>query len=639
MSAAAVAATVTVKARRGAVWWVSVAWLTIVVVAALGANWFAPHPHVLHTTEALQGPSWRYPFGTSKIGHDLFQRSIHGARLLLVLALTATIIGLVLGGALGVAAGYFRGALQSVILVVLDAWIALPSLMVLMAVVTYLSHGVWNVAFALGFLVVPLFARTARTAVLTYADRDFVLAARMVGARHRRIIVRDLIPNIAVPVGAYACLVMGLALVLEGSLSFLGVGLGVRQTTWGELIVEGQRDIDRYPYLALIPAGLFVATILALNIIGDRLAAGYQGARLARQGRAARRRSGRSSCPTPLTPATRPQPDALLVVDGVCTTIDTPGGVVRAVDGVSLSVRSGETLAIVGESGSGKTMLARSILDVLPPTASTSGQVFFQGRDLRALNASAMRSVRGRDVAMIFQDPMTSLDPVMRVGDQIAELVQIHLGRRRGVARRRAIELLAQMGVADPERVARRYPHELSGGIRQRVAIAMALSCEPKLLIADEPTSALDVTVQAQILDLLREQQRARGLAMIIVTHDLGVVAGYADHVAVMYAGRVVEDAPTRSLFASPMMPYTIALLASVPRLGGVGRVLPVAIGGQPPDLIAPIDGCAFAPRCPHVSEECQRNAPPLDGVTMHHRVACCHPRLAAARAARPAEV
>ena len=627
--------------RRGIAWWLSIGWLAIVVVAALGANWLAPHPHVLHTTETLQGPSWRHPFGTSKIGHDLFQRSIHGARLLLVLSLTATIIGLVVGGTLGVVAGYFRGALQTVILVVLDAWIALPSLMVLLAVVTYLNHGVWSVAVALGFLVVPLFARVARTAVLTYADREFVLAARMVGARHRRIIGRDLLPNIAVPIGAYACLVMGLALVLEGSLSFLGVGLGVRQTTWGELVVEGQRDIDRYPYLALIPAGLFVATILALNIVGDLLAARYDGtARIATVGprRRARQREDRGAV---VAGALRARPDsgALLVLDEVRTLIDTPAGRVRAVDGVSLSLRAGETLAIVGESGSGKTMLARSILGVLPAAALTSGHVFFDGKDLRALSSSAMRAVRGRDIAMIFQDPMTSLDPVMRVGDQIAELVQIHRalgprGRRRRAARARAVELLAQMGVADPERVARRYPHELSGGIRQRVAIAMALSCEPKLLIADEPTSALDVTVQAQILDLLREQQRARGLAMILVTHDLGVVAGYADTVAVMYAGRVVEDAPTRSLFAAPMMPYTVALLAAVPRLGGVGRVLPVAIGGQPPDLVATIDGCAFAPRCSHATDECLESVPPLDGVTMQHRVACFHPRLASQLAA-----
>ena len=602
---------------RGALFWVSLVWLVVLVGASATANWIAPNPNQLHTKVAGRGPSWAHPFGTSRIGHDMLQRCIHASRLVLVITVVATLVGLVFGGGLGVIAGYAKGWAERVVLTVLDAWIALPSLMVLMAVVTYVGRSVWLIALFIGLLTVPMFARVARSATRTVAGTEYVLAARMAGARHRRVMWREVVPNIALPMLAYTCVAMGLALLIEGTLSYLGVGLDVRRVTWGALVLDGQRELDIRPYLSLIPAGLFFATILALNVVGDRLAADYAG-HVTVSVRRLRLRPAE-------TPPVPPRGDDVLVLDDVRTTIDTPAGPVHAVRSVSLALPRGRTLALVGESGSGKTMLARSILGVLPLGAVTTGRVWLHGRDLRTLDERALRAVRGREIAMVFQDPMSSLDPVMRVGRQISELVRVHLGLGRRAARARALELMAQVGIGDAVRRYRQFPHELSGGLRQRVAIAMALAGEPSVLIADEPTSALDVTVQAQILDLLRDLQASRGLTVLLVTHDLGVVATHADEVVVMYGGRVVERAPTRALFAAPAMPYTAALLRAVPRLDAPSHVRPPAIGGAPPDPLAVTVGCAFAPRCSFADERCHAERPELTG-TLAHEVACLRP-------------
>ncbi len=602
---------------RGALFWVSLAWLVVLVGAAAAANWIAPHPNALNTSIAGRGPSWRHPFGMSRIGHDMLARSIHASRLVLVLTVVATLVGLVLGGGLGLVAGYAKGWTERIVLTVLDAWIALPSLMVLMAVVTYVGRSVWLIALFVGLLTVPMFARITRSATRTVAGSEYVLAARMAGARYHRVMWREVVPNIALPVLAYTCIVMGLALLMEGTLSFLGVGLDTRRVTWGALVLEGQRELDVRPYLSLIPSGLFFATILALNVVGDRLAASYAGLVTVSVRRVRPAASDPSVVP--------PRSDDVLVLDDVRTTIDTTDGPVHAVRGVSLTLPRGRTLALVGESGSGKTLLARSILGVLPATASSTGRVWFGGRDLRTIDEAGMRAVRGREIAMVFQDPMSALDPVMRVGEQIAELARLHLGLGRREAKARARSLMAQVGIGDVNRRARQYPHELSGGLRQRVAIAMALAGEPEVLIADEPTSALDVTVQAQILDLLRSLQRDRGLTVLLVTHDLGIVASHADEVAVMYGGRVVERAPTRALFAAPAMPYTVALLRAVPRLDAPSHQRAQAIGGQPPDPRSLPLGCAFAPRCDRADEQCGTERPVLRG-TLAHEVACVHP-------------
>ena len=315
----------------------------------------------------------------------------------------------------------------------------------------------------------------------------------------------------------------------------------------------------------------------------------------------------------------------LLQLTSVGVQLSTARGPLRAVDDVTLSLEPGTTLGIVGESGSGKTMLSRAILRLLPNNATLSGSVQFDGQELTALARESLRRLRGRSIAMVFQDPMTSLNPVLTIGTQIVETLQAHLELDVAAARTRAVELLTAVGLPAPEQRLRQYPHQLSGGMRQRVAIAIALSCEPRLLIADEPTTALDVTVQAQILDLLAREQQRRHMALVLITHDLGVVAGHADQVAVMYAGRIVERAPTRALFKSMRMPYTEALLAAIRARRCRAHTPLRAIPGRPPDMTRLPPGCAFAPRCRHASERCARERPPLRDAP-GHAFACWHP-------------
>jgi oligopeptide/dipeptide ABC transporter ATP-binding protein len=316
----------------------------------------------------------------------------------------------------------------------------------------------------------------------------------------------------------------------------------------------------------------------------------------------------------------------LLDVRDLHTEFRTGAGIVRAVDGISYSVEQGETIAIVGESGSGKSVGALSILRLIPdpPGRITRGQVLFLGRDLMSLPDAQMREVRGGDIGMVFQEPMTSLNPVLSIGRQITETVEQHRGADRAAAHRRAIELLGLVGLADPARRLKQYPHELSGGMRQRVMIAIAIACDPKLIIADEPTTALDVTIQAQILELMNGLTRRLNAALIIITHNLGVVARYARWVNVMYAGRVVESGPATAIYHNPRHPYTMALLQSVPRLDRPRRARLDPVDGQPPDLTRLDEGCAFRPRCRFAIDACAKTRPPLEPVApAGHRSAC----------------
>jgi len=305
---------------------------------------------------------------------------------------------------------------------------------------------------------------------------------------------------------------------------------------------------------------------------------------------------------------------SLLEVRELRTTFQTAAGLVRAVDGVSWSIEPGETVALVGESGCGKSVSALSVMRLVSEPAGRieSGEILYKGRDLLKLSEEDMRKVRGREIAMVFQEPMTSLNPVLTIGRQITEVLEIHMGMTQSQARARALELLGMVGISDPERRLAQYPHHFSGGMRQRMMIAMALACNPSLILADEPTTALDVTIQAQILELLRSLSRRFGVAMLIITHNLGVVARYADRVNVMYAGRIIERASAAELYANPRHPYTLGLLRSVPRLDEPRRARLAPIEGQPPDLTRLPPGCAFTPRCAYCVERCEREAPAL---------------------------
>jgi oligopeptide transport system ATP-binding protein len=315
----------------------------------------------------------------------------------------------------------------------------------------------------------------------------------------------------------------------------------------------------------------------------------------------------------------------LLEVKGLETRFFTADGVVKAVNGISYTLDEGEILAIVGESGCGKSVGVMSFIRLIPepPGKVTGGEAVFEGRDLLKMDKDDIRKVRGRDIAMIFQDPMTSLNPVLTIGHQIAESLKLHMNMNKEEARRRAIELLELVNIPEAEGRVDDYPHQFSGGMRQRAMIAMALSCNPKLLIADEPTTALDVTIQAQIVKLVRRLRDELGMAVIWITHDLGVVAGFAERVVVMYAGSIVEEAPVEDLYGNPSHPYTFGLLGSLPRLDMLRDERLTSIDGMPPDLIALPGGCPFAARCSHVVDRCRTEKPPLEAVAVGHKVAC----------------
>ena len=321
--------------------------------------------------------------------------------------------------------------------------------------------------------------------------------------------------------------------------------------------------------------------------------------------------------------------EPLLQVKDLYTQFDTPKGIARAVDGVSFSLERGKTLGIVGESGSGKSVLSRTIIDILAKDGSVlyDGEIIFEGRDLRALNEREMREIRGREIAMVFQDPMSSLNPVKKIGKQITEVLTKRMGMSSHLAKVRAAELINSVGIPDAEQQLGRYPMHLSGGMRQRVAIAIAIACEPKLLIADEPTTALDVTIQAQILDLLKELQNKHDMSVILITHNLGIVSGYTDDVAVMYAGKIVEKCSTDELISNPIMPYTEALMNSAPSLAYAPHTRLQAIPGLPPNLLNLPEGCSFQSRCNYKEEKCSSYAPDLTTIKdQDHKFACWYP-------------
>jgi peptide/nickel transport system permease protein len=546
----------------------------------------------------------------------MLSRTVHGARVSLGVGLGAVALGLLVGGPLGLIAGYRRGAVDRIIMTGNDVLLAFPALVFALAVVAFAGAGVRNVLIVLGLLGVPAWVRLIRGATLAVAQREFVTAARAIGARGGTVLRREIAPNVALPALSYAFVIMAVVVVAEGSLAFLGLSVRPPTPTWGGMINEGRDSMEVATHIVLVPSLVMFLTVLAFNLVGDRLQelTGYR-----QSGLEPARARKRVKAPLTLddsAPTTRPEregPPPLLEVDALRTAFPTPAGLVRAVDGVSFTLERGRTLAIVGESGSGKSMLIRSILGLLPGDGvERGGRVHLAGLDLSAESPEGMRSVLGTRMGAVFQDPMTALNPVRTVGTQVTEPLRVHRKLSRAEAYDKAERLLASVGIPEPRRVLRTYPHQLSGGMRQRITIAMALSCDPEILLADEPTTALDVTVQKQILTLLHRMRDAAEMAMILVSHDLAVVAEHADEVIVMYAGKAVEQGPAAELFAAPRMRYTEALLRAVPDLSAPGHTRLQVIEGRPPDLAAPPSGCRFHPRCPFAQDRCETEEPPL---------------------------
>ncbi len=580
------------------------------VALAAGADWISPYdPLRQDLMHALEGPSPAHWLGTDDLGRDVLSRLIHGCRIAAIAAAEATGLAILLGVPLGLFIGYRGGWWDWAVMRLVEAVVSIPGIMVAIVIIALLGPGLHKAMIALGILFSTSFLRLARGVTLAAREEVYVRSARVIGAGDARILARHILPNIAPPLIVQATLTVGAVLLSEAGLSFIGLGVQPPAASWGTMLNAAAAYMDLAPFLAIPPGLAIIVTVLAVNLLGDVIRDSVgRGVTPPPPAAARRRRIAPPPGPSVLPPA---REDEVLRIEGLSAAIvPAEGPEVPLLSDLSLNIARGETLGLVGESGSGKTLTGLAILGLLgAPVQVTGGEARLNGRDLLRLPEAELRTMRGTRAAMVFQDPTTSLNPAFTVGAQIAEVLRARLGLSRAAARARAVELIGRVGIPRPEDRARAYPHELSGGMAQRIAIARALSCNPSLLIADEPTTALDVTVQQEILDLFRDLQDEYGMAILFVTHDLAVAADICDRVAVMYAGQVVETAPVDAIFADPRHPYTRGLLAATPHAGGGEPPLPTIPGVVPRPGAWPT-GCRFADRCGFRAAICERPVP-----------------------------
>lgn len=548
--------------------------------------------------------------GTDHLGRDLLARLLWGTRLSLAMGCLAAVLAATIGSAIGIVAGYFGGWLDNAIMRGVDMLMAFPYILLALAIVAALGPGLTNALIAVAAVNIPFFARNIRGVTVSLAGREFIDAAQLVGMGPARIIMTELLPNVVPVIVIAMSTTIGWMILETAGLSFLGLGSQPPQADLGSMLGEARAALITHPHTSVVPGVMIFLIVMSINLLGDGI----------RDALDPRLRSGALTRPRATTRVDRrgdvPGPsDRLLAIQNLSTQFHVGPRVYRAVSDVSLHVDRGECLGVIGESGSGKSVTALSVMGLVasPPGVITGGAARFEGRDLIGAPYEQIRRARGNRVAYIFQDPLATLHPLYRIGEQLAEAITAHRQIPRAALRARCIELLAAVRIPNPESRIDSYPHEMSGGMRQRVGIAMALANDPDVIIADEPTTALDVTVQAQILALLDDLRRERGLAIVFITHDFGVVAQLCDRVAVMYAGRIVEEGVTGAVLAAPAHPYTKRLIACVPELGG-GRRRLAAIPGLPPAVDALPRGCAFAPRCDKAVAQCHSGDVALRG-------------------------
>ncbi|MEU6369080.1 dipeptide/oligopeptide/nickel ABC transporter permease/ATP-binding protein [Streptomyces sp. NPDC046931] len=614
----------------------AVCFLAVVVLVALLAPVIAPHDP-LDQQEPVDGtghPSAGHWMGQDSLGRDILSRLMYGARWSLAIGLGATVLALAVGALLGAVAATSRKAVDETLMRCLDVVMAFPGIALAAVLISVFGGGITVLICAIAFLFTPPVARVVRANVLDQYGEDYVTAERVIGARTPHIVLRHVAVNCAAPVLVFCTVQVAEAIVFEASLSFIGAGVRPPDPSWGSVIADGKNMVLTGGWWATVfPGLLMLVTVLSLNILSE----GVSDAWAAPAARAVRVRGDGDRWETPepgsgevvalpglaeaarrLRSRARPLPDGPPVLAVENLAIGFPGRHhgVDIVDGISFEVHPGEVLGLVGESGCGKSLTALTVMGLQPKGAQVRGRVRFGGRDLLTEPVRVRRRLLGHEMAMIYQDALSSLNPAMTIRAQLKQVVR--RGGRRGPA-----ELLTMVGL-DPERTLRSYPHELSGGQRQRVLIALALSRDPKLIIADEPTTALDVTVQAQVIELLLRLRAELGFALILVSHDLALVADVTDRVVVMYGGQIVETGVTADLVEAPAHHYTRGLLGSVLSLESAATRMTQIKGVVP----APADfpaGCRFADRCPRASEVCRAKAPGLTG-TRTHTAACHHP-------------
>jgi peptide/nickel transport system permease protein len=545
--------------------------LAVVFLAAI----FAPlltsfDPNVANIQDVLAAPGAKHPLGADAAGRDVLARLLYGTRFSIAGALFGTLIAAVIGVISGLVAGYYGRWFENVSSWVVSVLMALPGIVVLLAARAVLGPSIWMAMAVFGVLLSPAFYRLVYTAVVNVRHELFVDAARVSGVGDVSIIGRHILSVVRAPIIIQAATVTGIAIAIQAGLDFLGLG-DPSVPTWGNMLNDAFSKMYQNPVLLVWPSIAIALTAVALALFANALRD-----ELERSGEVKkRRRRAKAGSLVPVlageAPVVHPEegvdtrPVLLQVTDLVVGYHQPDGSVKQVVNGVSLAVKRGEVHGLIGESGSGKTQTAWSVLRLLPAGGHiVAGSVVFDGKDLAHLSDREMQKIRGRRIAYIPQEPMSNLDPSFTIGSQLVEPMVVTLGVSKAEAKKRALALLARVGIPNPERTFAAYPHEVSGGMAQRVLIAGAVSCEADLIIADEPTTALDVTVQAEILDLLRDLQSDLHVSVLIVTHNFGVVADLCDRVSVMQNGRIVETGPARSIFADPQHPYTKSLFEAI---------------------------------------------------------------------------
>ncbi|HEX6232005.1 MAG TPA: dipeptide/oligopeptide/nickel ABC transporter permease/ATP-binding protein [Jiangellaceae bacterium] len=602
--------------------------LVVIAGFAVFASWVAPYDPAAQDLGNILAPpfwdsagSWEHPLGTDALGRDVASRLIHGARNSLLISFCAMLIGSLLGLTAGIVSGFFGGKVDAVTMRLGEIQLAFPFILLAIAILGVIpGRTPLHLILVLGIPGWIVYARVVRSRVLAERERDHVRAAAALGAKRPRQLFRYVLPSVWQVVPVIAMLDIGFLVIMESMLSFLGLGLPPRFPSWGAMLAEGRRNMIISPWLSILPGLAIMITVLSVNLTADGLADVFDP-----KLRKGTLRRAVLRLPVAERAGTVPSPErSLLQVRDLKVEFPLPGRTIKAVRGVSFDLDRGETLGIVGESGSGKSVTALSIGQLLDsPGRVTAGEIVFDGQDLTRISDREMAALRGRRLAMIFQNPSASLNPVLSIGFQMREAIHRQGRLAHHDAARVAHESLRAVGIGDPDRVLGQYPFQLSGGMNQRVMIAMAMAARPDLLIADEPTTALDVTTQAQILERLQDLIRAEGTSLIFITHDIALVAQYADRVVVMYAGQVCESGPTDQVINQPRHPYTQALIESVPRPELPAGMRLEAIPGELPDPASRLDGCPFAPRCPHVMDVCHSVNPDQFPVAPDHRAAC----------------
>jgi peptide/nickel transport system permease protein len=600
--------------------------LAAIVLAALAAPLLPlPDPDVTAPADRLIRPlAEGHLLGTDALGRDILSRLVWGTRVSLAVGLSATLIAAFFGSLIGLVAGYAGGRTDTLLMRGIDMVMAFPYILLALAIVAALGPGLINALYAIAVINIPFFARNIRGITIGLSRREFVDAARLSGKSNAAILFGEVLPNVLPVIIITMSTTIGWMILETAGLSFLGLGAQPPQADLGSMLGDGRKILFTAPHVSIIPGLMIFALVMSINLFGDGV----------RDVLDPRLKSGALTRPvarTAVDPKREAEPrrhsGSVLDVIGLNTQFHVGGDTYRAVGGVDLHLEPGECLGIVGESGSGKSVTAMSLMGLVPtpPGRIAAGSAWLEEEDLFSVDDERIRQLRGADVSHVFQDPLSTLHPLFTIGDQLTEAIMAHRPMRRSQADEKAEELLRLVRITNPSERLKVYPHELSGGMRQRVCIAMALANDAKVIIADEPTTALDVTVQAQILSLLDALRRESNAAILFITHDFGVVSAVCDRVAVMYAGRIVETGGTEAVLARPAHPYTGKLIDCVPVLGQPGRRLD-AIEGRPPVVNNLPAGCAFAARCERAEANCRQGDIPLTAFGEGRAVRCLHP-------------